>query len=638
MSILDLHADVTSAALPRYVKPPQLTPEAPFSVWKLTTSPLRGIGEAVSQVGASVAEVVAGYGDVMGRIESGQSLQNRQPDMQSDFGDALRDRGRQFRPDPLTAHAAEQVLYGFARGASKVIGGTLVAGPGGAIAAGVEEGISAADDLAREGVDFPTRVKAGAVQGAGLALAALPLVGKTLPQTAALYLAGGPGGFMAQQALTREILRAGGYEGIAAAYDPLDPVGLTVSALIPAAFTAAGIRAQRAPRRVPVDVEDAARVALQAEQRRSTNPETGPRAADQHETALTRAEDSMARGDEVRVADVAPRAVITGAEREANFRAWFGDSKVVDAQGAPRVVFHGTNKAFDRFDADAIGSGMDAGKLGRGFYFSEDPNLASGYAKPYSRGGDGAGANVMPVFLAMRNPLEFKAETTPLWDKLRAQSKAWGIKSDPVLDERNMDPNPEWAREFTDAARAAGHDGVVLDFGDGRRELMVFEASQVKSAIGNSGKFDPSSASLTDSLADFGARIENAATAMRKAAGPDAPPIVARLIGEPAPLRAAPDAVQPADVTAPPVAPESQAVAATEAAATPGAAAETGAAAGRLAQIQAQFPDLMVRMDGDDQARPLAEFLAAVKAEADEMTADAPLMQVAAECALLNGA
>jgi len=37
-----------------------------------------------------------------------------------------------------------------------------------------------------------------------------------------------------------------------------------------------------------------------------------------------------------------------------------------------------------------------------------------------------------------------------------------------------------------------------------------------------------------------------------------------------------------------------------------------------------------------DKPMPVAEFLAAVKAEADDLQADAPLMQLAAECAILN--
>lgn len=622
MSILDLHADVTSAALPRYVKPPQLTPTPTFSAWKLATSPIRGAGEAVAQVGASIAEVVAGYGDVMGRIEAGQSLQDRQPDMQSDFGDALRDRGREFRPDPLTAHSAEQVLYGFARGATKVVGGTAVAGPLGAVGAGVEEGISAADDLAREGVDFETRVKAASVQGIGLALAALPLVGKTMPQTAALYLAGGPGGFVAQQALTREILRAGGYEGIAEQYDPLDPVGLTVSALIPAAFTAAGIRAQRAARRVPVDVEDAARVALQAEQRRSTNPETGPRAADQHEAALVKAEDAMARGDAVQVSfprvdirnetDAGPSGQTNGVLRMLIDEREVGSLDYTVFDGVPQISMIEVPQAMRR---RGIGGEL-VRELQR--HFPGQP-LDWGMMTE-----DGA---------ALRRSLAKEVITredvvATQRDLDAAVSERTELEAKMAEFERIVDP--------TEAQRSELREWIAK-VGDRWNDLHDrIEALHDKLASSPAATYEIIDTSSP--LANFGAKLEAGAKALQKAAGPDAPAIVTRLIGEPAPARAAaPDAVQPGEVEAPNVPPESPATAATEAAASPAAAAETTAATSRIAQIEAQFPDLMVRMDGDEKARPLSEFLAAAKAEADEMAADAPLMQVAAECALLNG-
>ena len=45
----------------------------------------------------------------------------------------------------------------------------------------------------------------------------------------------------------------------------------------------------------------------------------------------------------------------------------------------------------------------------------------------------------------------------------------------------------------------------------------------------------------------------------------------------------------------------------------------------------------MVQIDGMDAPMRMDDFLKAVKAEADEMAADAPLMEVAAQCALLNG-
>jgi hypothetical protein len=59
-------------------------------------------------------------------------------------------------------------------------------------------------------------------------------------------------------------------------------------------------------------------------------------------------------------------------------------------------------------------------------------------------------------------------------------------------------------------------------------------------------------------------------------------------------------------------------------------------ATARLNAVRAQYPDLMVQMDNGAPMK-LDDFLAAAKAEADEMAADAPLMRAAAECALTFG-
>lgn len=67
-------------------------------------------------------------------------------------------------------------------------------------------------------------------------------------------------------------------------------------------------------------------------------------------------------------------------------------------------------------------------------------------------------------------------------------------------------------------------------------------------------------------------------------------------------------------------------------------AAERAVMDSRLSMAAEKFPALEVMVDGMEKPMPMAEFLAAAKAEADELAADAPLMQIAAECALLNGA
>lgn len=58
-----------------------------------------------------------------------------------------------------------------------------------------------------------------------------------------------------------------------------------------------------------------------------------------------------------------------------NFKRWFGNSKVIDSEGAPLIVHHGGAK-FDTFDRDKLGSltGADSSKLG--FFFTDSRGLA----------------------------------------------------------------------------------------------------------------------------------------------------------------------------------------------------------------------------------------------------------------------
>ena len=61
-----------------------------------------------------------------------------------------------------------------------------------------------------------------------------------------------------------------------------------------------------------------------------------------------------------------------------NFLNWFGDwindpanaSKVVDKNGEPLVVYHGSPNKFTIFDKGKIGSTTDYGVFGIGFYFA----------------------------------------------------------------------------------------------------------------------------------------------------------------------------------------------------------------------------------------------------------------------------
>jgi len=89
------------------------------------------------------------------------------------------------------------------------------------------------------------------------------------------------------------------------------------------------------------------------------------------------------------------------------FKKWFGKSKVVDENGEPLVVYHGTRANIDdpnfEFSFDRIGSANDAGFYGRGFYFVGRPYKGFGTGK-----GEASyyGPNVGDFYLSFQKPLD----------------------------------------------------------------------------------------------------------------------------------------------------------------------------------------------------------------------------------------
>lgn len=144
------------------------------------------------------------------------------------------------------------------------------------------------------------------------------------------------------------------------------------------------------------------------------------------------------------------------------FKNWFGDSKVVDADGKPLVVYRGQKTE---------------GNPGPIAYFSADPAHAKDYAS-------GEGGNIAPVYLSMRNPLEMTNEE--YWAK--------GInKGEPT------------EKAMLLKAKAKGHDGIIVrGFQDNAAPADMFittSSEQIKSATGNSGTFDPTNPDIRFSRA-----------------------------------------------------------------------------------------------------------------------------------------
>jgi len=156
------------------------------------------------------------------------------------------------------------------------------------------------------------------------------------------------------------------------------------------------------------------------------------------------------------------------------FKRWFGDSKVVDADGKPLRVYHGTrHRDIHEFRIS------ENGEMGAGIYFAGDADRAALYAEG---GADNTG-QLIPVYVSIRNPAPESAVA-----KIRADSGYQRIESDAAR-----------GAEVMGQLKDAGYDGIIrYKMNGGISEVVAFEPNQVKSAVGNSGAFDPNSASLTD--------------------------------------------------------------------------------------------------------------------------------------------
>jgi hypothetical protein len=322
MSILDLHGDdMLGAAQAEPPREPKRQ-EPKFSAWGMVKSVAGNVPAGVAEASASGIDLLSGLSKVDisakamadSQTEEGrkriqkQAQETLETGFRSDPGRSLRNVAKDYMPDPMTAHAAEVVVGDFTRVATKAILAGVTLGPVvGAVVAGAEEGFTASDKLAEQGVDVATRSKVGAVTGAVTAAGfALPVAGKTLAGTAALAAAGGPVSFVAQQAATREILQGADYDQLAEQYDPFDPVGLTLSTLVPLGFGAAALRSSARAARSDAAMVEAARVNLLNEGVETSRPAPdAPDLSGQHEAAYTQALEQMAAGERVDVGGVA---------------------------------------------------------------------------------------------------------------------------------------------------------------------------------------------------------------------------------------------------------------------------------------------------------------------------------------------
>lgn len=203
-----------------------------------------------------------------------------------------------------------------------------------------------------------------------------------------------------------------------------------------------------------------------------------------------------AQADEAGIQRSAARDVTETPE----FLRWFADSKVVDAEGKPLVVYHGAASGFTEFKKKNIGA-RDPGFFGSGFYFAPDEDSAQGYADSASEADGGTkSGEVIDAYVSLKNPFIWDMEPGDGAKATRAALAKFGVDRSSVRGDSAALGSPDERKRFNSAVRSAGHDGVIVRDEDGIREVVAFEPEQIKSATGNSGAFDPNDADITRSV------------------------------------------------------------------------------------------------------------------------------------------
>lgn len=146
-----------------------------------------------------------------------------------------------------------------------------------------------------------------------------------------------------------------------------------------------------------------------------------------------------------------------------NFYKWFGNSKVVDNEGKPLVVYHGSKTQFDKFDINKIGTVTDTGSYGSGFYFTRDYNLAKIFIEQ--------NGIIYNVYLNIKNPLVFNTENDI-----------------PIIKMVNDAIDKEYSNNFSKYVKNKGYDGIISKL-DTQPLFVIYYPNQIKS-VNNKGTFN----------------------------------------------------------------------------------------------------------------------------------------------------
>lgn len=223
--------------------------------------------------------------------------------------------------------------------------------------------------------------------------------------------------------------------------------------------------------------------------------------------------------------DISKLFQATDQTQQPAFKQWFGNSKVVDERGRPLVVYHGT-KSENEFTSFNPGSHFGTSNQADAVLSYRRTRFEPGSYTPQNNPDE----RIIPVYLKIENPLRLR--DLGGWDeqKIGFELDRLGYhdvgeklrqtfeKSQALLDKIISSDTADVLRLYDEgiALRNAnikaaldelGYDGIVYKNaweGEGD-SYLVFEPTQIKSAIGNRGTFDPNDPNI---LYQHGGQVE----------------------------------------------------------------------------------------------------------------------------------
>ncbi len=174
----------------------------------------------------------------------------------------------------------------------------------------------------------------------------------------------------------------------------------------------------------------------------------------------------------------------------SSFKKWFKGSQVVDEQGKPLVVYHGSGDSFDQFFPDQ--------------FFATDIKDSEYYATGYHSNAP----QMYPVYLKIENPIRtngiaWLGSDENYWEELIDEtginlSLDEAIKSNPDLKELKKEsseffPSMEeiiFTPYVLDKIKESGFDGIEIDEYEMGTNYVAFKPTQIKSVF-NKGTFNP---------------------------------------------------------------------------------------------------------------------------------------------------